>query len=190
MKRDSDSDGSSSRTPPRLKRQRTQSLSRHPAQLIHLPGDDPVTHFLKRHVNLKDVQVQAHEFNLSRLVHYDHEKERGLFSRFDLNTGRWRWEWARTHIAKGRKVKIETRHEPDCNGWAKEKGQYLMGKVLATCGCSTQWAHREYVWMVSPRQLAVEHNGETIRHMARCRDQSSWTDVPKKLVPLFDSSTQ
>jgi hypothetical protein len=142
------------------------------------PTRSPVELFLRRHAALLrgggDVRMDATQFHVDRWVHGDADRERNLFARYDATVGHDRFEWARTHYALGRRVQWRKEHARGCTGFAgpEEKPQSVLGKVLAGCDCPTVMEHRAYVWLVSPRDLAVTRRTagaggepEVIRHL-------------------------
>jgi hypothetical protein len=123
--------------------------------------------FLDRHsaCYAKDRRLDNHAFTMSRLLHYDPDKQWGLFYTFDLVSGRGSYEWWRSHYALGtRLIGFGQDHHPQCTGWAgpRDKPQSVLGRVLSECACPLKPFTRMQEWRVSPSGIRVVVGDEEI----------------------------
>jgi hypothetical protein len=120
----------------------------------------PLRAFLERHLGHygRDRRLDNHAFTMSRVLHYDTEKEWGLFYTFDLISGRGTFDWWRSHYALGtRLIRFGQDHRPGCSGRAAphEKPHSWIGRVLRECSCPLKPFKRMQEWRVSPSGISV-----------------------------------
>lgn len=116
------------------------------------------------------MRLDPNLFFSGRLIHYDAERERGLFEMVDPATGLYVMCWARTQYTRAKHYHTETRHRPGCSGFASPdaKPPYLLGKLLLRCNCPVDTEFTGYVWCITPKHLTVEVGGQPVHHRQAC----------------------
>lgn len=99
-------------------------------------------------------------YHSSRRICNHPELDLSLFSRYDPVAGKTVVTWERCQYTIGRRLRIECSHRDGCNGFAQNKPQSLMGRFLRTCDCPDQVVFTNYIWMVDPKDVEVQHVAE------------------------------
>lgn len=125
--------------------------------------------FLTRHLaGPPDQRLGLADYHAGQLLHYDDERERGLFR----EPGQERPTWCRSHFTKTKRVKVEEQHDKGCTGYLPEHEKPLsfIGRRLMRCKCPVSVEFREFVWMVSPRHVSVQMKDEEVTHLGVAKD--------------------
>lgn len=117
--------------------------------------EERLIEFLERHrTEVTDKRLGLHAYQDSRLLHYDVDRERGLFEEKGCEHPVWR----RCHYTKTKRMNVETEHVEGCTGFApeREKPLFFVGRHLMRCACPVRVEFKEFVWMVCPKFIKIK----------------------------------